>query len=206
MSDDRIVSCLGSFAEILSDPRGYEPERLKGLSTDAPDLVSSFIQATLSSNETAIQQKLNELADHASGISSFQAWISLAVLAQHLFFHQSAIEYYQRSIRLAEDLGNNNDLSRALHGLGSLYAEEEDWDRASQCYEKALKCLEDAGEASSAVPVLRSLGEVYRLRGDCDGAMQCYRSVLDKLDAEDRSGLAEALGSMGRVSQLQATW
>ena len=58
MSDDQIVSCLKSFAMMLADPSGRELERLKGFSHDAPDLIASFIQAALSSDEETMQKSL----------------------------------------------------------------------------------------------------------------------------------------------------
>ena len=80
----------GLLPNILSDPGGYEPERLKGLSENVPELISSFIEAILSSDEDAMQEKLAELADYASNINSFQAWFNLGFLAHRLFFHQAA--------------------------------------------------------------------------------------------------------------------
>ncbi len=142
MSSDRIVTCLGSFAEILSDPGGYEPERLKSLSRNVPDLISSFIEAILSSDEDVMQEKLVELADYATHVNSFQAWFNLGFLAQRLFFHQAAIEYYEKSASLARAQGDDENVSRVLFSLGSLYGEEEDWNRACECYEKALQALQ----------------------------------------------------------------
>lgn len=85
MSDDQIVSCLKSFAEMLADPKGYDVQRLQDLSHDAPHLISSFIQAALDSDEVTMQKKLSELEDHASQINNSQAWFNLGVLA-HRFF------------------------------------------------------------------------------------------------------------------------
>ena len=166
MSTDRIVSCLGSFAEILSDPGGYEPERLRGLSQNVPELISSFIEAILSSDEDLMQEKLAELADYASHINSFQAWFNLGFLAHRLFFHQAAIEYYEKSASLAHIQGDHENVSRVMFSLGSLYGEEEDWNRACQCYEKALRAVDGCEKSSLMRPILGNLGSIYRLQGE----------------------------------------
>ena len=197
MSSDRVVSCLGSFAEILSDPAGYEPERLKALSRDVPDLISTFIEAILSSDEDAMQEKLIELADYATHVNSFQAWFNLGFLAQRLFFHQAAIEYYEKSASLARAQGDNENVSRVLFSLGSLYGEEEDWNRACECYVKALQ----AGKGCEKSPVMRqilgNLGSIYRLQGEYSQAAGCYSRVIDLLGSDDRAGRAEAFGNLG---------
>ncbi|HOV51422.1 MAG TPA: tetratricopeptide repeat protein, partial [Methanothrix sp.] len=154
VSEDRVVSCLESFAKILADPKGYDPERLKGLSQSAPDPVSSFILATLSSDEAAMQCKFQELADHVSCLGSFSAWFNLALLARSLFFHQAAIEYYERALHLAEVQYDKKRASLALSGLGKLYAEVEDWERSAGCYKRAHQCLIEAGQPSEALTVL----------------------------------------------------
>ncbi len=203
MPEDRIVSCLGSFVDILNDPKGYDPESLQGLSLQAPDLVSSFIRATLSSDETAMQSKFSELAIHASRTNSFSGWFNLARLAHRLFFHQAAIEYYEQAMRLAEVQFDKIKIAQALSGLGSLYSEVEDWDRAGACYEKAEQCLQECGQTTPTLPVLRDLGHVHKMRGELGKAMQCYNRVLEQIDPEDRSGRAEALDHLGELHQLQ---
>ena len=41
-SSESVVSSLGSFAEMLSDPEGYDPERLKSLSVGVPSLLPNL--------------------------------------------------------------------------------------------------------------------------------------------------------------------
>ena len=133
-SSESVVSSLGSFAEMLSDPEGYDPERLKSLSVGVPSLLSSFIEAMLSSDEEVMKRRLTDL----------EAWFNLGRLAHHLFFHQAAIEYYSNASDLAQILSDDDSLASILLCLGALYGEEEDWARACQCYEKALVAIDMA--------------------------------------------------------------
>src|SRR5690606_3454394 len=133
-SSESVVSSLGSFAEMLSDPEGYDPERLKSLSVGVPSSLSSFIEAMLSSDEEVMKRRLTDLEDYASVVNSVQAWFNLGRLAHHLFFHQAAIEYYSNASDLAQILSDDDSLASILLCLGALYGEEEDWARACQCY------------------------------------------------------------------------
>jgi hypothetical protein len=96
MSEDRILSSLGSLAQVLSQSGGYEPKRLRGLSRQGPDLVSSLIEAILCSDEDRMQRNLVGLADYLSGKISSTAWFNLGQLAASLFFRRAAEEYFEK--------------------------------------------------------------------------------------------------------------
>jgi hypothetical protein len=106
MSEDRILSSLGSLAQVLSQSGGYEPKRLRGLSFQGPDLVSSLIEAILCSDEDRMQRNLVELADYLTGKISSTAWFNLGRLAASLFFRRAAEEYFEKSARLAQAQGD----------------------------------------------------------------------------------------------------
>ncbi len=135
-------------------------------------------------------------------INSFQAWFNLGFLAQRLFFHQAAIEYYEKSESLARAQGDDENVSRVLFSLGSLYGEEEDWNRACECYEKALLALKGCEKSSLMRPILGNLGSIYRLQGEYHQAASCYSRVLDVLDSDDRAGRADALDNLGYLYQM----
>ncbi|HQN30473.1 MAG TPA: tetratricopeptide repeat protein, partial [Methanothrix soehngenii] len=178
-SSESVVSSLGSFAEMLSDPEGYDPERLKSLSVGVPSLLSSFIEAMLSSDEEVMKRRLTDLEDYASVVNSVQAWFNLGRLAHHLFFHQAAIEYYSNASDLAQILSDDDSLASILLCLGALYGEEEDWARACQCYEKALVAIDMAKRPRLLPQVLERLGRARRLQGEYHQAQICYSRILE---------------------------
>ena len=140
-------------------PDGYEPERLRALSRDGSDLVTSFIEAILSSDEDQIQKKLALLAEYLSGKNSSAAWLNLGRLAASLFFHRAAEEYFEKSARLAQAQRDDKGQSQAWNLIGSLYDDDEDWDHAGQFYEKALQALEEGKSQSLMRPILVNQAE-----------------------------------------------
>ncbi len=85
-----------------------------------------------------MQKKLAGLADYLSGKSSSAAWFNLGQLAASLFFRRAAEEYFEKSARLAQAQGDGEGEAQAWLSLGSLYSDDEDWDRACRFYELAL--------------------------------------------------------------------
>ncbi len=202
-SSESVVSSLGSFAEMLSDPEGYDPERLKSLSVGVPSLLSSFIEAMLSSDEEVMKRRLTDLEDYASVVNSVQAWFNLGRLAHHLFFHQAAIEYYSNASDLAQILSDDDSLASILLCLGALYGEEEDWARACQCYEKALVAIDMAKRPRLLPQVLERLGRARRLQGEYHQAQICYSRILEVLDPRDKKGRMEATSNLAELCQIQ---
>ena len=127
---------------------------------------------------------------------------TLGVLAHRFFFHQAAIEYYDRSVSVARVRGENENVSQALNSLGSLYAEEEDWDRSCQFFVLALQSLDNIGKSPLARHILENLGHVYRMQGEYHQAIQCYSRILKETDAKDRLSRADALSRLGDLCKM----
>ena len=198
MTDDCNIFSLGTLVEALCRPEGYEPERLRSLSRQGPDLVSHFIEAVLSSDEDQMQKKLALLADYLSDKSSSAAWLNLGRLAAGLFFRRAAEEYFEKSAGLARAQGDSEGASQAWSFLGSLYSDDEDWDRACRFYEKAL----DVGKSLPLMcSILANLGRAARLQGDLCKAEQCYSQALHLQGADDHCGRADALYCLGEICQ-----
>ena len=158
MIDDRYVFSLGILADALCQPGGYEPKRLRSISLQGSDLVSPFIEAILSTDESQMQKRLADLADSLSGSSSSTAWFNLGRLAASLFFRHAAEEYFEMSASLAQAQGDGEIEAQAWLSLGSLQSNDEDWDRACLFYEKALQAIDECKSQSLMCTVLTNLG------------------------------------------------
>ena len=206
MSEDRILSSLGSLAQVLSQSGGYEPKRLRCLSRQGPDLVSSLIEAILCSDEDRMQKKLAGLADYLSGKISSTAWFNLGQLAASLFFRRAAEEYFEKSARLAQAQGDGEGEAQAWLSLGSLYSDDEDWDRACRFYELALEALDEGKSPSLMCSVLINLGRASCRQGELLKAEQCYSRALHLLDGDDHCGRADVLYCLGELCQIKGNY
>ncbi|MDD4579743.1 MAG: hypothetical protein PHF80_03615, partial [Methanothrix sp.] len=112
MTYDCIVSSLSQLAMALSQPNGYDPGQLQSLARQQLGPVSSFAESILSSDEEQMQKSLTGLADHLSGLASYEAWFDLGRVASSLFFHHAALEYFEWSARVAEEHDRSYSRSR----------------------------------------------------------------------------------------------
>ena len=151
-------SLLASLPRPFASREATSQSDCAALSRQGPDLVSPFIEAILSSDEDQMQKKLAGLADYLSGKSSSAAWFNLGRLAASLFFRRAAEEYFEKSASLAQAQGDDEGEAQAWLSLGSLYSDDEDWDRACRFYEKALQALDEGKSLPLMCTVLINLG------------------------------------------------
>ena len=206
MFENCVFSSLGSLAQALSQSGGYEPKRLRCISLEGPDLVSSLIEAILSSDEDRMQKKLAGLADYLSGKSSSAAWFNLGQLAASLYFRRAAEEYFEKSARLAQAQGDCEGQSKAWNSLGSLYSDDEDWDRAYRFYKLALEALDESKSQPLMSAILVNSGRANRLLGDLSRAEQYYSRALQLIDKDDRSGRSDVLYCLGELCQVRGNY
>ncbi|MFZ2472462.1 MAG: tetratricopeptide repeat protein, partial [Methanothrix sp.] len=206
MTDDGNVFSLGILADTLCQPGGYEPKRLRSISSQGYDLVSPFIEAILSSDEDQMQKRLAGLADYLCGNSNSSAWFNLGRLAASLFFRRAAEEYFEKSARLAQAQGDGEGEAQAWLSLGILYRDDENWDQARLFYEKALQALDDGKSSPLMCSILINLGRAGCRQGDLSKAEQCYSRALRLLDGDDHPGRADVLYSLGELCQIRANY
>ncbi len=79
-------------------------------------------------------------------------------------------------------LDRDPDSALANFGLGMVWKERAEYDRALEHFEKALKGQPDS------VPILRNLGETYQLKGQDAKALEVFEKAL-RVNGQDRSTL-----------------
>ena len=109
---------LGLWPRLSPSPGATSQSGCAASLCQGPDLVSSLIEAILSSDEDRMQKKLAGLADYLSGKSSSAAWLNLGRLAASLFFRRAAEEYFEKSARLAQAQGDGEGQSQAWSLFG----------------------------------------------------------------------------------------
>ena len=60
--------------------------------------------------------------------------------------YDKAIEYYNKALKLFEELGHKRGISNCYHNLGELYSRQGFFDTAAEYYLKALKIYEEIGD------------------------------------------------------------
>ena len=114
---------------------------------------------------------------------------------------KKALEYYERALKLLEELGIKEGIAAAaITNIGNVYNTKGELEKALEYYEKALKLFEELEIKEGIATVLINIGNVYRSKGELDKALEHYEKAL-KLDVRlgIKGGIARDLGYIGNV-------
>ena len=90
-----------------------------------------------------------------------------------------ALEFYERSLKIDQELGDKQGISNSYNNLGILYKDKGEWDKALECYEKSLEMNEELGDEQGISSSYGNLGILYKDKGEWDKALECYEKSLE---------------------------
>jgi tetratricopeptide (TPR) repeat protein len=113
-----------------------------------------------------------------------------------------ALECYERSLKIGEELGNRAGVASSLHQVGRIQELRGDYERAWEYYERALRINEELGNREGVAASLHQVGMIQQLRGDYEQALEYYeRSLEIKEELGNRAGVASSLHQVGMIQQ-----
>ena len=108
-----------------------------------------------------------------------------------------AIEYFTRSLKITEDLGDQKGTAAALNNIGVIYDGQEEYAKAKEYYERALKIVEKSGNKRSIALSYVNLGNVHRSLKEYEKSIGYHeRSLALSEEIHDDAGTGVALHSM----------
>ena len=116
--------------------------------------------------------------------------------------YDKALDYYERSRTIAEELGDRAQLSKSLHQIGMIHQERGDYDKALDYYERSRTIKEELGDRAGLAGSLYQIGMIHEDRGHYDKALDYYeraRTIVEELG--DRAGLSKSLHHIGIIHQ-----
>jgi tetratricopeptide (TPR) repeat protein len=112
--------------------------------------------------------------------------------------YEKALEYYNRSLKIAEELNNRSGVATCLLQIGVIYQARGDHEKALEYHERALKIEEELDERLGIAVSLHGIGITYQARGDYEQALEYYeRSLKIEEELGNRSGVAKSLLQIG---------
>ncbi len=116
----------------------------------------------------------------------------------------TALEYYEKALKLNEELGRKEGIAVQLGNMGIIYEVKGELDNALEYHEKALKLDEELGRKEGIAKDLGNIGLAYQDKGELDKALEYYEKAL-KLDEElgIKKGIAAGLGNIGRIYKIK---
>ena len=118
-----------------------------------------------------------ELDDKWSQIAIYRG---MSVLYSSLKNFNAACDYMEHALILAEELGDQNEISTINAHLGGIHEDEGDTLTAIMYYEKVLKIEEDGSFENTSNASLVAVAHLYFLKNDLREAIKYYRISLKR--------------------------
>ena len=113
-----------------------------------------------------------------------------------------AVEYYQKALKINEELGNIEGMASEYCNLGNVHQRRWKLDKAEEYYNKALEINKALGRKRGMARDYSNLGIVYQTRGDLDKAVEHYNKALEIDEAlGHKEGMASEYCNLGNVFQ-----
>ena len=104
--------------------------------------------------------------------------------------YAKAIDYYNQSIKIAEEIGDKAEIVPSLNNIGMIYKEQGNYAKAIDYYTQSLKINEEVGDRKVVAASLIFIGNVYENQGDFTKALEYGSRALS---------IAQEIGATARI-------
>ena len=119
--------------------------------------------------------------------------------------YPKALDYYQKALKIDEELNNKKGIATRLGSIGIVYFNQADYPKALDYYFKALKMAEELGNKNNIAVWLGNIGIVYKYQADYPKALDYYfRALKMAEELGNKNSITVALGNIGFVYKEQA--
>ena len=118
-----------------------------------------------------------------------------------------AIDCYQKSLKISQNLENRRGEIVSLFNLGNAYLEMRQFQQAGNFYHQCLEIAQHLGDRYSCASIYHQLGRVAEQLRDYEQAKAYYQQALDiKLEFGDRYECASTYHQLGIIAQQLREW
>ncbi|MBU4486057.1 MAG: tetratricopeptide repeat-containing sensor histidine kinase, partial [Candidatus Delongbacteria bacterium] len=116
-----------------------------------------------------------------------------------------AIEYYKRSAKLRESIGDRQGMSGSYSNIGGICFKQKKYDEALEYFKKSISINEELGDKRGLSKGYNNIGLVYKIQGKYSLALEHYQKSLAIKEAfGDKSGIALVRGCITSLYLVQA--
>ncbi|MDY6999988.1 MAG: tetratricopeptide repeat protein, partial [Actinomycetota bacterium] len=114
--------------------------------------------------------------------------------------YETALEWYERSLALCEELGDRAGLATTYNNIGIIYDARGEYETALEWYMKDLAISEELGDRAGLATTYNNIGGIYKARGEYETALEWYeRSLALGEELGDRAVLATTYNNIGGI-------
>ena len=114
--------------------------------------------------------------------------------------YPESLEYFNRSLKIGEEIGRRNIVASALNNIGSVYHYTADYVKTLEYYSRALKLFEQDKNQKQIAGTLFNTGYVYMSQGNNPKALLTFkRSLKIAEELNDTRIIANCLNTIGSI-------
>ncbi len=121
--------------------------------------------------------------------------------------HDTALNYYKRALKIAENFGMDNYVAQSLKEIGFAFYSHSDYDSALYYFDKALEISKKIGDKQKIAKLYLIYGNIYIKRSIYDKALE-YELAAMKLYEEtgDKKGYSSCINNIGIIYYYQKNY
>jgi CHAT domain-containing protein/tetratricopeptide (TPR) repeat protein len=124
-------------------------------------------------------------------------------LIQNRGEYEKASEYYDRSLKIEEELGDRSGVANSLHQIGMIHQKRGEYEKALEHYDRSLKIAEELGDRSE---IATSLGQTGNLFIDVGRYNEAFKNLLSALSIFIELQSPNAGIVVNNLKKLRAKW
>ena len=185
----------GNYYELKGAERGRTFEALDALATSLHYQNKEDLLRRKRINEYLLE-KVRDQKETAKILDE------LGNISYNLGEYGSALEYYKKELKVAQELDDKSSMARSMHNLGMLAQDTGDIGEARRLYGESLKIAQELGDKRGISRLLHQMAMLAQNTGDIDEARRLYGESL-KIFQElgDKRGVASSLHNLGALAQ-----
>ena len=114
--------------------------------------------------------------------------------------YSMALDYYLKSLKIVEELGNKKSIVNSYHNIGMIYEFKSDYTKAIEYCYKSLKIAEEIGDRNGIATSFGRLGNMHSNQSDYPNALKYHlKSLKIKEEIGDGDGMAISFGNIGGI-------
>ena len=128
----------------------------------------------------------------------------MAYAKKSLYDYEEAETYFLASLRIRQELGNQEAIARAQNALADFYHQQAKIPTAMQYALEAEKSIREESQSQTAADIQLNRGNIHISMGELREAATHYELALEiHIANEDRQGMLQAFSNLGNVYYTQ---
>jgi adenylate cyclase len=119
--------------------------------------------------------------------------------------YPKALEYWNRSLKVYEEVGDKKGISTTVSNIGNRYGSQGNYTKALEYYFRSFKIFEDIGDKSGMAKTLGNIGAIYGNQENYHKALEYSNRALTLFEEiGEKQGIASMLLNIGGVYEMQS--